>query len=1505
QVTRHQESVLDLQWLEVPDMALEEVEYLSSSMICRLRRVFIEQDHCRKAAHCLSSWPIFMVAGCGHFPCRAQSPDTPEWNTSSRPSEDTQHLAVELADIKATLRGVRQELEEKMKQLADTRHQLYQLVLELQEARHNNMELAATAQAARAPLPELDSLRKKVNLMERLEMEAMGLRQKEKDIDFYAAASDQVRTGDDYSVDTKGHLQEHWIWYWIDKLFEREEENVQLKSKLHHLQLVQDTYQKCLEELWEENMALKTAQGQSVEESAHLRWELEQLSEGKPVPGASRYSHVFLLNKPPSSCFLKLDQEKQSLQGTIQGLPDASLALQESSLQRRELEEENQQLRKQIEDLRVQMEREKQTSQDLETLCEELVEEREQLLRDNKTLKAEKAQEFKDLKKLVHSLRDSSQTSSKARMKGRKTEQKVLLQTVTDTKRKVTMMEWERPQLCRDLEQVKAQAAQAQELEHMKELHRLQEEIEKLAMEVSTLTTAPERVHALEWESQDLLLENQRLQTSLDTLQPEGLERDKQLDIQRGYPRRLSRERAKIAKKGHMCREGPRTKQVENSTLSSQSASHTALTEQDTQLQHQQLVAAHQALQQEHASLGALHEHPTKEHTALLDKYRRHKTLLCRNLELESKALSDSGPGRCSGTQSLGEALPHLEQHRREQHRRELSTFCACELSLLRSSLASVSADARQRLGLPWEQLRCRDLASQNEYLLPLGISLTASSAPVLWHLTALREEFIVRPVTPCLVDRLCDSVVFVGWTDSWRPLVCLQQGCSNRYKDQLQHKAALEQLGTLLTTEQEALQQEQRTSAMAAEENQRLQGELDSFSKKSALFGKDRGPGVTLQNLLFYLLGRCAKASHRKDFCRPQPLALCLSTPRANSLHQQLKREQEDLQMHSKKLQTSLSDTQLQVNCWQAQCDWLRKEQEELQSYNNELQTSLNEMQLEKNRWQARYKGLKGQQEELQMHSKKLQTSLNDTQLDVHYWQARYEGLKQEQEEMYTLTMDMQTDAKQLKTHVKELLTHNKQLQTTLKDRQLELNCWQAQCNWLREEQEELQSYNNELQTSLNEMQLEKNRWQARYKGLKGQQEELQVHSKKLQTSLNDTQLEVNCWQDQCNWLREELQSRDISLTELGNHCQLLSRLKGNLEGENHHLQSQNQSLEEQNQRLLQEDVENKDQHQEEQRQYVDKLNALQRQNETLEEKSMAQRKFHDPAPKKKKHWIGAKALVKLIKLKKGGSRERRKSTSERPSWPLGSSDQASPSTSQPLQSQLEPLQATPCCSKGSEEQDTRRGPKDKAPSPGDPIPKGVAPPRGSLDCTDASADPATKPRPSELGSRACSSSAITTAPPSSTSTSRHPGRTHGENSDDSSCKRSLELQFPTTGSRGRSGPGSLESHRHASSDGSPRGLKGKFLRPGRLHRKPKSSEDLMPSRDTALCPASRCQHPRTHYPQPPGVPATQNGPLHQEASRRGVWPSPRPGGSPGSPEQRMVTLEEFLEELDQAPPT
>lgn len=51
---------------------------------------------------------------------------------------------------------------------------------------------------------------------------------------------------------------------------------------------------------------------------------------------------------------------------------------------------------------------------------------------------------------------------------------------------------------------------------------------------------------------------------------------------------------------------------------------------------------------------------------------------------------------------------------------------------------------------------------------------------------------------------------------------------CSTRHGDLQKRKAELEELEKALSTEREALQREQRTSAVASSENQRLRGELD-----------------------------------------------------------------------------------------------------------------------------------------------------------------------------------------------------------------------------------------------------------------------------------------------------------------------------------------------------------------------------------------------------------------------------------------------------------------------------------------------------------------------------------------------------------------------------------------------------------------------------------------------------------------------------------------------------
>ncbi|XP_032734533.1 protein Daple isoform X2 [Lontra canadensis] len=1477
EVTHNQENVFDLQWLELPDVAPEELEALSRNMVFHLRRLIDERDECAELIVDLTQERDYLQAQQPPSPLKSSSTESTPSPTSSLSSEDKQHLAVELADTKARLRRVRQELEEKTEQLGDTRHEVDQLVLELQKVKQENIQLAADARSARAYRDELDSLREKANRVERLEMELVRCKEKLHDVDFYKARMEELREDNIILIETKAMLEEQLTAARArgDKVHELEKENLQLKSKLHDLELDRDTDKKRIEELLEENMVLEIAQKQSMNESAHLGWELEQLSKNADLSDASRKSFVFELNECASSRILKLEKENQSLQSTIQGLRDTSLALEENSLRCGELEKENHQLSKKI-----------------------------------KVLEQEKDR----LNQAVWSLRERSQVSSEARAKDMEKENKALHQTVADTSSRLSRLEFEKQQLHKDFEQVKVKVERAEELE--RELRQLEKENEKLAKKVATLKTATEKADALERESRGLALENRQLRKSLDTLQNvsvqlEGLERDnKQLDEENLELRRMVETlRFTGAKMAQIERENQELER-EKEELRKNVELLKALSKKSERLElsYQGVSAENLRLQQTLESSGQKAQALEQE----LRELEAENQALQRDLEalrLANKQLERSEKDR----KALEQEVAQLEKDKKllEKEAKRLWQQVELKDAVLDDSTAKLSAAEKESRALDKELARCRDAASKLKELERDNRDLTKQVTVHTRTLTTLREDLVLEKLKSqqlsSELDKLSQGLEKVGLHKDL--LLQDESGHSNTKCNILEGRNESALKTTLAMKEEKIVFLEAQIEEKASL-NRQLQNELQVLKTECEILRQSQEEGKHLQNSFKHPAETLVTGRQGKEPWGPSHKEATMELLLVKDRAIELERNNAALQAEKQLLKEQLQHVETQNVAFSSQILTLQKQSAFLQEHNTTLQTQTAKLQVENSTLSSQNTALTSQYTQLQNQQTAKESENENLLRQQERLAAAHEALMQDHEHLAMLHERQSSEYEALIRQHSCLKTLHRNLELEhrdLRERHEDMLKHKAELDErekvLNTEREALQQEQRTGAMAVGENQRlrgELDRVNFLHQQLRGEYEELHAHAKELKTSLNNSQLELSRWQARFDELKGQHQSMDISLTKLDNHCELLSRLKGNLEEENHHLLSQIQLLSQQNQLLLEQNLESKEQYHEEQKQYIDKLNALRRHKEKLEEKIMDQYKFYDPAPKKKNHWIGAKALVKLIKPKKEGSRERLKSTAESPPWQVESPDPASPSP-QALRLQPENPEATPPGSNSTEERDPLNGPVGKG--PGDLKPKQGSPHRGSLDRTDASADPAVKLWPSELSSRTCSTSAITTTPSSSTSLSRHPGRTKGYNSDDSLCDPSLELEFNHRPYVSR--PDSLESSRNTSSDSSPLNLKGSS---DQLHGRSESfsSEDLIPSRDTAALPRDASTPGRTalgrhEYPPP------WNGPLPQDGVQKRGTAQPHVGGRPcsPSPSSEMVTLEEFLEESNRSSPT
>ncbi|XP_051476930.1 protein Daple [Apus apus] len=1527
EVTHNQENVFDLQWLELPDMAPEELESLSRNMVFHLKRLIDERDECTEVIVDLTQERDYLQSQQPPSPLKAPTPDSSPNPTNPLSNEDKQHLAVELADTKAKLRRIRQELEEKSEQLVDSKHEVEQLTLELQKIKQENIHLASDARSARAYRDELDSLRERANRVERLEMELVRCREKLHDVDFYKARMEELREDNIILIETKAMLEEQLTMARArgDKLHELEKENLQLKSKLHDVELDRDTDKKKIEELLEENMVLEIAQKQSMNESAHLGWELEQLSKSTDLAD-TRKSFVFELNECASSRILKLEKDNQSLQNTIQELRDASLNSRESSLKFVELEKENQQLSKKIEKLQNQIEKEKQSNQDLETLSEELIKDKEQLQVIMETLKADKERQIKDLKQendhlnqVVLSLRQRSQvSSSEARVKDIEKENKILHETVTETSSQLSKLEFEKKQLQKDFDQVKEKVERVEEME--KELHRLERENEQLTKKAAAMKIVTEKVEVLEQENGNLEVENRKLRKSLDTLQNISirlgdLERDnKQLDEENLELRRVVETMRFTSTKMAQIEAENKDLEREKEDLRKNVEMLKVMSKKSERLE-----LSYQSVNSENQRLQQIVENSSKKIQELekeVQGMESENQILQRNLE-ELRISAKQLERLEQENKALEQEMSQLEKDKKMLEKETKRLWQQVELkdAILDDSTVKLAVAEKENKTLEKEIARFRDSSNKLKEFEKDNKDLLKQVTIDKRTLATLREDLVLEKLKSqqlsSELDKLSQELEKIGLN---KELLLQDDNGNDDIKYKILESKTESALRTTLAVKEEKIAMLEAQVKDSLNLNQQLQNDLNMVKKDFDAFKETQEDGQYAQKSLRYSAEKLIPNHQMNEKLETGHREATMELLKLKDRAIELERNNAALHTEKQLLKEQLKHLETQNGSFNNQILTLQKQNIFLQEHNTALQTQTAKLQVENSTLSSQSASLMAQNTLLQNQQTAKENENENLLKQKEQLKAEYESLLQDHEHLAALHERQSAEYEML-------INQHSCLKALHKNLDLEHKGLGERYNSLMKHKAELEELEMVLKTEREVLQQERrsnavttgenqklreelDRVNFLHKQLKAEYEGLHSHTKELKTSLNNSQLELNRWQARYDELKEQHQSMDISLTKLDNHCELLSRLKGNLEEENHHLLNQIQMLSQQNQMLLEQNMENKEQYHEEQKQYIDKLNALRRHKEKLEEKIMDQYKFYDPTPKKKNHWIGARALVKLIKPKKEATRERLKTAAGSPPWHSDSPETVnSPSASQKLKHQQESQDNT---SQGSNSMEERENPG----SSSNKVLMDLKQKRNSHhgesnDNVEISADSATKHCCVELGSRTYSTSAIHLH--TSTPISRLQSRPKGYNSEDDLCEQSHEVEFASTRQH-MSRPNSLESSRNASSSSSPLNLKGSL---DHLHGRSESlsSEDTVPSREAPallrdiypLHSASGVLSPSSRHESSSHRSGLISYDTPQKSTSSQSYTGRQRSASPGS---EMVTLKEFLEESNRLSP-
>ncbi|XP_042307707.1 girdin isoform X1 [Sceloporus undulatus] len=1264
EVTHNQENVFDLQWMDDNSLSHDYIEPLLKNMALHLKRLIDERDEHSETIVELSEERDSL-----HFLPHASAAQSPCGSPGMKRTESRQHLSVELADAKAKIRRLRQELEEKTEQLLDCKQELEQIETEVKRLQQENMNLLSDARSARVYRDELDALREKAIRVDKLESEVSRYKERLHDIEFYKARVEELKEDNQVLLETKTMLEDQLEGTRArsDKLHELEKENIQLKAKLHDMETERDMDRKKIEELMEENMTLEMAQKQSMDESLHLGWELEQINRSSELSEVPRKSLGHEVNELTSSRLLKLEMENQSLLKTVEELQSVVGSAEGSNSKILKMEKENQRLSKKLEGLENELIEEKQSLQNSQNLSKDLMKEKAQLEKTIETLRENSERQIKileqeneHLNQTVASLRQRSQISAEARVKDIEKENKILHESIKETSSKLNKIEFEKKQMKKELELHKEKGERADELE--KEVQHLEKENEVLQKKITNLRITCEKIDALEQENSSLDAENRKLKKTLDSLknlsfQLESLEKENtQLEEENLELRRtvesLKSTNIKIAQlelenKELESEKGQLQKSLELMKTSFKKTERLEVSYQGLDTENQRLQKALENSNKKIQHLESELQDLETENQALQKNLEELKISSKRleKLEKENKLLEQE-------TSQLEKDKKQLEkENKRLRQQAEIKDSTLEENNVKISHLEKENKSLLKEIGVCKEaSIRLKEIEKENK-------ELVKRSTIDKKTLVTLREDLVNEKLKTQQMnndlEKLTHELEKIGLNKE-RLLHDEQSTDDSKYK--LLESRLESTLKKSLEIKEEKIAALEARLEESTNLNQQLRQELKTVRKNYEALKQRQEEEKMVQNCS----SKTGEDSQSVSKWERESQEATRELLKVKDRLIEVERNNATLQAEKQALKTQLKQLETQNNNLQAQILSLQRQTVSLQEQNTTLQTQNAKLQVENSAINSQSTSLMNQNAQLLIQQSALENENESIIKEREDLRSLYDSLIKDHEKLEQLHERQAAEYESLISKHGNLKSVHKNLEVEHKDLEDRYNQLLKQKVQLEElekvlktEQEKMLQQNKTHETvaaDYKKLCEENARLNHTYTQLLKENAVLQMDHKKLKTLLNNSKLEQTRLEAEFSKLKEQYQQLDITYTKLNNQCELLSQLKGNLEEENRHLLDQIQTLMLQNRTLLEQNMESKDLFHVEQRQYIDKLNELRRQKEKLEEKIMDQYKFYEPSPPRRRgNWITLK-MRKLIKSKKEVNRERLKSLTMTP---------------------------------------------------------------------------------------------------------------------------------------------------------------------------------------------------------------------------------------------------------------